>query len=388
MITGNKQTNQQVQKTLPGTVQQMDQAQAALQSWPDLMQESRALREDTIALAQLIDFARKDPNLADKNWVAVTLGIKTVKGDYTSIYNKPTYVTLLQSYSDYQSVVDGARRMWNAIEVDLGQSTKSPADRMNVLQAIYNDTTKADILLNVAFLPEYWATNEARYLVTQYKSVTAAAQTKTGKGSPAPSDAPAAPSNAYLKFEREASFQLTSWHGAYKANEHSKAPIPAKASEPQEQLGSTKSDEEVSSYGKAPAWMTSTVNLTRSEYKVDWRNTLLSGLAGAAVGFVLLLLLPAVTRSFVSSPRGKAQLGLLTRSLAFSVDEGEQFAREMGALHLDVLAYLMGDEAVVRDKALAAGFQERSSIEVATPVAGPIYDRIQNLRAKLQQKAI
>jgi hypothetical protein len=153
-------------------------------------------------------------------------------------------------------------------------------------------------------------------------------------------------------------------------------------------LGSTKSDEEVSSYGKAPAWMTSTVNLTRSEYKVDWRNTLLSGLAGAAVGFVLLLLLPAVTRSFVSSPRGKAQLGLLTRSLAFSVDEGEQFAREMGALHLDVLAYLMGDEAVVRDKALAAGFQERSSIEVATPVAGPIYDRIQNLRAKLQQKAI
>jgi hypothetical protein len=178
--TNNNASKQAKAPANQSTAKQMDQAQPVLQAWPNLMQDSRALREDAIGLAQLIDFASKDPNLADKNWDAVTNGIDVVKSDYKAIYGKQTYTNLLQLYSDYQSVADSVRRMWNAVDVDLGQSNKSPADRMSVRQAVNSDTTKDDILLKAAFLPEYWATSEAQYLVTQYAKAASDAKTATG----------------------------------------------------------------------------------------------------------------------------------------------------------------------------------------------------------------
>lgn len=381
LIIGNGKTKQQA-KTLQPTAQQMDQAQKVLQAWPKLMEDSRGLRQDAIALAQLIDFARKDSSLADKNWVAVTLGIKNVKAEYQAIYGKSAYTDLLASYSGYQGTFDGARRMWNAIEVDLGQPSNSAADRMNILQAVHDETIKADILLNVAFLPEYWAKSEADYLVERYKSLAGDAKTATGAPSTTPgtgnngtgsgSVSSSTPQAAYPEFRHKPMLTRTDFHELSVDAKRPQEFTPASVSDPQEEAGSKSPAQEISSYGKAPEWMTTTVTLTRSQYKVDWRNTLLAGLMGAGVGFIALMFLPALARTY-APPRGQPQLDLLTRSLAFRANAADQFSSELGALHLDVLSYLF-DAKMPQ----VAGIAELRSKD------NDVYARIRDLRAALR----
>jgi hypothetical protein len=348
-----------------------------LEQWPNMMEDSRSLRRDAIQLAQLVDFASRqaDDNVAAQLWSDTNEGIKQVRKQYDGIFGNKAYVTLLQTDPIFDPIKDDATEMWNNIDKFLARENKTPAERKATLQEI-NGQTKT--LIKAAFVTEYWATDVARNLVAQYKTVTATAQSKVGNGTTAPSGAShsgASPSAASLEFEHEPSLELAAWHGDYKPIDVAQTATTPNPPSPQGESGDKRLDEEANSYKRAPDWMTTTLSQTRSEYKTSWRDTLFAGLVGAGLGFIGLMLLTALLRTY-TSPRGQEQLGLLTRSLSFRADVADQFAREMGALHLDVLSYLLGDS-----KAHEAKTEPRQ-------IEDHVYTRIKQLRGKLRERTV
>jgi hypothetical protein len=93
--------------------------------------------------------------------------------------------------------------------------------------------------------------------------------------------------------------------------------------------------------------MTNSLNVTRSEYRTNWRQTLIAGLVGASVGFICMLFLPAFAKSRLA-PHHAPELDILQRSLAFRSDERSDLEQQLGALHLDMLNYVWTGDAASR----------------------------------------
>jgi hypothetical protein len=111
------------------------------------------------------------------------------------------------------------------------------------------------------------------------------------------------------------------------------------------------------------------------------------GILGAAVGFGGLLLFTTFARSRFN-PRLDSQVSLLAQSLAFQADGNADLARELGALHLDLSAYLMSAPKVLAQAAGATPMRRiEDSVAFSTERYSRALSRIRELRNTLHSEA-
>lgn len=376
---GGKVDTKTAQQAVSSNADKMDSAATLLQAWPGLLDSSQQLRQNAIQLGQMVNqFASSPDDITDNQWSDFTTQVKLVQDSYKTIYGNQTNVTILQNASDYYLVMQGANQAWNNVTMQLAHTNKTAADRKSTLQSV-NGSTSA--ITAAAMLPEWWAIQEARALSAQYQAVAAQAKSaQSGKsGAQASGTAQQGAANTGYVHNRSGQPQLLSISlssSALRIRPVADDTVPVKTVDSAE---SPSLSTRASDFNKAPFWMTNSLNQTRSEYRANWRQTLIAGLVGAGVGFMCMLFLPAISRARLA-PHHSPELDILRRSLAFRSDDRSDLEQQLGALHLDVLKYVW------------AGTAKSDRLDIVGPT-GDVdserqrrLERIENLREMLNKR--
>jgi hypothetical protein len=391
-LNGGNSAKKTVQQTLPSTAKQMDDGLTLLQAWPSLLRDSERLRQDAIQLGQQADLLGTYPDsITDDQWSDFTTQVKLVQQEYDGIYSNQTNKTILVTYGAYNPTVQSSGDAWNTITKVMGHQNKTAAQRLDTIQQVHGVSSAVTA---AAMLPEWWAIDEATTLAGQYKAVTTQAKSVTqGKGGATATGTNGSNTTSYSRRPSNADFRL-----AYVAFDidHRRPVRGTPARQPSSEAGespvstrvnpesaATDSDlgEAARLYNRAPPWVTTTLYQTRNRYRVDWKQSLIAGLAGAAVGFMVMLLLTAAARHYLA-PGESPQLDALSRSLSFRGDGEDDLDRELGALHLDVLRYVFQGPAA--EPKLAFNLSEGSGAQARS---GRLLTRIEDLRKKLKEDA-
>jgi hypothetical protein len=321
-------------KALNTNKAKMEDQSQLIAPWPQMLDASRAIRENSIRLAMEVKFLRQLGQVDEESWDYLTADIASLKSDYEKFFSNKDYKPMLDSYSE--PLQDNGRRAFAAIERTLHYPRKDAASRKKALDDIAPETDK---IVDASFLGEYYTIGEAKYLVKQYKTLTSQINQKPGSGKEQSSDSTSNNTAAQTRHHVQlASLRLTREEGQSLLPTLAQSDAPKSKDETAQ--GSIPAPPDIVNLTEPPSWMARTVNQAREKYRASWGETLAGGLGGAAIGFAGILLLTLVSRSKLS-PRNAAQLDALSRSVAFRADAEKDVASEIAALHLDLSSELL-----------------------------------------------
>lgn len=376
---GGRVDTNTAKQAVSSNADKMNSATTLLQAWPDLLESSQQLRQNAIQLGQMVNQLSNSPDdITDNQWSDFKTQVKFVQDSYNAIYGNKTNLTILQNAADYNIVMQNANQAWNNVTAQLAHTNKTAADRKSTLQSVNGSNGSTAAITQAALLPEWWAIQEARTLSAQYQALAAQAKSaQSGKSGAPPSGTTI---TEYIHTPTAIPHLLSTSLSSSKARFRPVADDAA-ATKPVDSTDHPSLSTRALDFNKVPFWMTNSLNQTRSQYRTNWRQTLIAGLVGAGIGFMCMLLLPAIARARLA-PHHAPELDILQRSLAFRSDDRSDLEQQLGALHLDVLNYVW------------AGTAKSDRLDFARP-PGDVdserqrrFERIQSLRNMLVTKAI